>query len=153
MPMLSGTASTSPIADATAVPYMNGTAPNVSVFGSQRVPVTNPHASCEKIGHACLVVKYAISARIASTDKPAPSAAPRNERSTQTSLDRRRAEPSSSRAPVVAMVVTSALRGDLHLAQLSLSLGDEPGRERRVSRVLRHALAVRVDEREEVLQG
>src|SRR5258707_15496305 len=103
---------------------MKGRAPKRLLVGSQRVPVTKPHASCLKIGHACLVVKYAIRARIANTDSPAPSAAPRNVRSTKTSLDRRRAEPSSSRAPVVAIVLKVRLRGNLQLAQLGLRLRD-----------------------------
>src|SRR6476646_3852930 len=114
---------------------MNGSAPNLSLLGSHRVPVTNPQASCRKIGHACLVVKYAISARIASTDSPAPSAAPRNVRSTKTSLDRRRAEPSSSRAPVVAIVLKVRLRGNLQLAQLGLRLRDHRRGQRGVPRV------------------
>src|SRR5437870_12375163 len=85
---------------------MKGSAPNLLLVGSHRVPVTKPHALYRKIGQACLVVKYAISARIASTERPAPRAAARKEWSTQTSFDRRREEPSSSRTPVESIVVT-----------------------------------------------
>ena len=48
-----------------------------------------------KTGHACFVVKYAISARIASTESPAPSATARKDVSTQLTL----APTAGSRAP------------------------------------------------------
>jgi hypothetical protein len=58
---------------------MNGSAPYLLCVGSHVLPVTKPRPSLLKIGHACFVVKYAISARIASTERPAPNATTRND--------------------------------------------------------------------------
>src|ERR1700746_124437 len=97
---------------------MNGTAPKRLLVGSQRVPVTNPQASCLKIGQACLVVKYAIRARIASTDSPAPSAAARHEWAPQTSFAGRRDETYSSGTPAESIVAIFLRGGNLQLGQL-----------------------------------
>src|SRR5437016_4868956 len=107
---------------------MNGRAPNWLCVGSQLVPVTKPTPSRLKTGHACFVVKYAIRARIASTESAAPRATARKSRSPQTSADRR--EPASPPAPVppgscgkgARAVTARTLRGDLELAQLGRRL-------------------------------
>src|SRR5664279_6096087 len=98
---------------------MKGSAPNLPLVGSHFVPVMKPNPSRRKIGHACLVVTTAISARIASTESPAVRATARKTRSPHTSEDRRGEDWWDTEGAATG----STLCGDLKLAELCDRLG------------------------------
>src|SRR6476660_1249646 len=102
---------------------MNGSAPNLPLVGSHFVRVMNPNPSWRKIGHACFVVTIAFSARIASTESPAPRATARNTRSPHTSEGRR---------DTVGAVTVSTLCGELAREELRGRVGNDSPRVARV---------------------
>src|SRR5690348_7868647 len=115
---------------------MKGSAPNLPLAGSHFVPVMNPSPSRWKIGQACLVVTYAINARIASTESPAPRATARKTRSPHTSEDRR---------DTVGAVTARELCRDLELGELRRCLRHLRRGKRRVPGGVGLALALRID--------
>src|SRR5450631_1213181 len=85
---------------------MNASAPNFSCAGSHLLLVMKLKPSWRHTGHDCFVVTIAISARIPSTERPAPSASARNARSPHTSRDRER--PSAAASPPPSVLDTGA---------------------------------------------
>src|SRR5437868_13650359 len=69
---------------------MNASAPNLFWLGIHLSLVMKLKPVCRNAGHACAVVAYAMSPRIARTNRPATRATARNERSRQTSPALRR---------------------------------------------------------------
>src|SRR6185295_14635685 len=81
MPMLTGTAMTTAMAETTTVPKANASVPKVCDCGSQTSPVKYESPWDWNAGHAFTIIVTAINARITSTSAPATNATPRNARS------------------------------------------------------------------------
>src|SRR5690242_11186381 len=130
---------------------MNASVPNLPSFGIHWSDVTNERPSLRNAGQACFVVEYAMRTRIPSTTSPAPSARPRNARSSVRSPDLPfgSSDLSGSRGRSVRVEVMRYGYGRSAGRQL-VELGDgllrELGRQLGVAGVLREVLAVGEDE-------